>query len=351
MSSDSTALIPSGEDLEVSTDLRARGPASQASPGAPAMNTPPIILVSEHRGHDLLEKLADLAAAGHEIQRSDNLTRTLELVERLGPGLIVIEPELDSSSAELEALWEALPLSPPTPVLVVGDVTRHLTLAVGQRAREGGLWDLARREIESEELLLRCEQLMGRAQRRVELELLRHRAHHDDHTDLLRPGSFQERLREHYSAAERHDLNMALLLLDLDRFGQINKLYNHTVGDEVIARVGDSIRAALRTEDVAGRLGGDEFGIVLPYTKKLDAVRVVHRLLDQIHDLTGKIEGADDFEVSGSIGFETFNGSDVHSLTELRLHAEQGLRRAKSGGGNQGVYFRSLSAEDSASLA
>ena len=55
--------------------------------------------------------------------------------------------------------------------------------------------------------------------------------------------------------------------------------------------------------------------------------------------------------VSASIGFETFNGSDVHSLKELRLHAEQGLREAKRAGGNQGLYFRSLSPEDSAAPA
>ena len=310
------------------------------------MNNAPLILISDHRGEGLSERLSGLASLGYGVEFSSSLRRSLAAIERLRPSLVVIEPLSGAGSVELDALEATLPASPPTPVLVVGDVTRHLASAVGLRAREGGLWDLARREIEPEELLLRCEQLLGRARRRVEMDLLRHRAHHDDRTDLLRPGSFEERLREHFSAAGRHELNMALLLLDLDRFGQINKTYDHTVGDELIARVGDSIRAALRTEDVAGRLGGDEFGIVLPYTKKLDAVHVVQRVLEDIHDLTGKVEGAGGTEVSGSIGFETFNGSDVPSLKELRLHAERALRHAKRSGGNQGVYFRSLPAAE-----
>lgn len=310
------------------------------------MNTAPLILISDHRGEGLSQRLSGLAAVGYGVECTSNLRRTLAAVERLGPALVVIEP-LGGGALELDALGAALPPSPPTPVLVVGDISRHLASAVGQRAREGGLWDLARRDIEPEELLLRCEQLLGRARSRIEMDLLRHRAHHDDRTDLLRPGSFQERLREHFSAAGRHDLNMALLLIDLDHFGQINKTYDHTVGDELIARVGDSIRAALRTEDVAGRLGGDEFGIVLPYTKKLDAVHVVQRLLEEIHGLTGRVDGAGTTEISGSIGFETYNGSDVPSLKELRLRAERALRQAKRAGGNQGVYFRSLSPEDS----
>ena len=310
------------------------------------MNTAPLILVSDHRGEGLDERLSGLAAVGYGVEHSTSLRRTLAAVERLRPALIVIEPLASGGAVELESLGAALPLSPPIPVLVVGDVTRHLASAVGQRAREGGLWDLARRDIGPEELLLRCEQLLGRARSRVEMDLLRHRAHHDDRTDLLRPGSFQERLREHFSAAGRHDLNLALLLLDLDRFGQINKTFDHTVGDELITRVGDSIRAALRTEDVAGRLGGDEFGIVLPYTKKLDAVHVVQRLLEEIHGLTGKVDGAGSTEISVSIGFETFNGSDVTDLKALRLHAERALRHAKRSGGNQGVYFRSLPAPE-----
>jgi GGDEF domain-containing protein len=64
---------------------------------------------------------------------------------------------------------------------------------------------------------------------------------------------------------------MALVLVDLDAFGRVNKDFDHTVGDRLIERVGAAIRSALRAEDVAGRLGGDEFGAILPYTGRIDA--------------------------------------------------------------------------------
>jgi diguanylate cyclase (GGDEF)-like protein len=109
----------------------------------------------------------------------------------------------------------------------------------------------------------------------------------------------------------------------------------------VISQVGGSIRAALRTEDVAGRLGGDEFAVVLPYTRTNDAAHVVQRLLDAIRGLSGPMPGArGTIDVSASIGFETFDGTDLDSSDTLRVHAEEALRLAKQGGGNRGVYFR-----------
>jgi diguanylate cyclase (GGDEF)-like protein len=116
---------------------------------------------------------------------------------------------------------------------------------------------------------------------------LRHRASHDDRTDLLRPQAFQARLVEHFSAAQRHKLELALVLLDMDKFGAVNKRHDHTVGDLLIARVGEVIRRNLRTEDVAGRLGGDEFAVLLPYTGKINAARVVNRLRVEIAKLSG----------------------------------------------------------------
>jgi diguanylate cyclase (GGDEF)-like protein len=96
---------------------------------------------------------------------------------------------------------------------------------------------------------------------------------------------------------------------------------------------------------VAGRLGGDEFGVLLPYTRKVDAASVVQRLLDEIRGLSGPVPGhAEPLAVSASIGFETFSGRDLESVDELRAHAERALLHAKRRGGDQGIYFRGLTA-------
>jgi diguanylate cyclase (GGDEF)-like protein len=159
----------------------------------------------------------------------------------------------------------------------------------------------------------------------------------------LRPNAFQARLLEHFSAAQRHHHDLALVLIDLDRFGAINKEHDHTVGDDVISRVGDAIRRTLRVEDVAGRLGGDEFGVLLPYTGKINAALVVNRLRQEIARCSGQPEGANShIDCSASIGFETYDGEDIDSLETLRRHSERALRVAKVQGGDQGVYYRSL---------
>ena len=177
------------------------------------------------------------------------------------------------------------------------------------------------------------------------MDELRHRALFDDRTDLLRPRAFQQRLSEHFSAAERHRFDLALALVDLDDFGRVNKAYDHTVGDLVISRVGGAIRSALRAEDVAGRLGGDEFALVLPYTGRIDAARVVRRLLEDIRGLSGRIPAAPPgVRITASVGFETFDGSDLSSLEQLRAHTEAALREAKRLGGDRAVFYRSLSA-------
>ena len=243
-----------------------------------------------------------------------------------------------------------------TPVLLVADPDDPIPAVVAGRALRGSLWDLVHRDAPPEEILLRVERIMDQSQLLEDLDRARYHASHDDRTGLLRPLRFDARLREHFSAAQRHRLEMALVLVDLDNFGQVNKCYDHTVGDELIARAGSVIRMSLRTEDVGARIGGDEFALILPYTQRVDAARVVTRFLGRFRALSGpppqryrghKEEcGPGTIGVSASIGFETFDGTDMRSPEELRHRAERALRTAKERGGNQGVYFRSLRNED-----
>jgi diguanylate cyclase (GGDEF)-like protein len=295
------------------------------------------ILIADHRGRDLGKRADYLAARPFELARTASLRETLRTLGTFRPAAILLEP-LARGSAELAALDLA---RGEVPVLVQCE---RADLEAPQRAAEAlasGAWDLVFQDAPDEELELRLTRLLEHARLLQEMSDLRHRASHDDRTDLLRPNAFQARLAEHFSAAQRHKLELALVLMDLDKFGTINKRHDHTVGDALIARVGEVIRRNLRTEDVAGRLGGDEFAVLLPYTGKLNAARVVSRLRAEIARLSGRIEGArEEIPVSASIGFETFDGNDLDSSETLRRHAEVALRLAKRLGGDRGVYYR-----------
>lgn len=312
------------------------------------MTAPASILLCDHRGAGLEELARGLEESGREVLCTHSLRQSLAEIARARPGVLVLEP-LARGPVELETLARARAGEAPLPVLVITDPGDDALASLGSVALELGPIDFLRRGASPEELLLRIDLLGDQARRRIEMEELRHRATHDDRTDLLRPLEFDAQLRRYVSAAGRHRLDLALLLLDLDRFGQVNKRYSHTVGDAIIARVGEVIRQALRVEDVAGRLGGDEFAVILPYTRRVDAAIVVQRLLTEIAALSGNVPGADDeLVVSASIGFETFDGGDLDSLELLRAHAEVALRTAKRRGGDQGVYFRNLEAEGGA---
>ncbi|MSR60986.1 MAG: GGDEF domain-containing protein [Planctomycetes bacterium] len=305
----------------------------------------PRILAADHRGGALEGRVAHLVARAFEVGRSSSLRETLRQIGAVRPDVILLEPLTRSGSEEFEALDLA---RGDVPLLIQGERTdRELPLRAG-RALASGTWDLLFRDAGDEEFELRLARLLAHGRLLREMDELRHRASHDDRTDLLRPQAFQTRVVEHFSAAQRHKLELALVLIDLDKFGAVNKRHDHTVGDLLIARVGEVIRRNKRTEDVAGRLGGDEFGLLLPYTGKINAAHVVSRLRSEIAKLSGHIEGArEDVPVSASIGFETFDGGDLDTLETLRKHAEVALRLAKRRGGDQGIYFRNMPAEGS----
>jgi diguanylate cyclase (GGDEF)-like protein len=312
------------------------------------MTTSAKILVCDHRGEGLSAVARRLAEAGHAIEVTSGLRQSLASLASARPDLALLDA-LAAGGTEAATLLGARAGEPPLPLLLVCDLREGLAERLAPSRLTSAPWDAIRRDAPAEEFLLRIERLLDLARRRAEMDELRHRAMYDDRTNLLRPLEFGEQLRAHFSAAQRHDLDLALLLVDLDRFGQVNKLHDHTVGDRIIERVGGAIREALRIEDVAGRLGGDEFAVLLPYTRKVDAASVAQRLLAAIRALSGPFPGArGEIEVSASIGFETFDGSDIDSADTLRSHAETALRHAKRRGGDQGVYYRTLQAARSA---
>jgi len=302
-----------------------------------------VVLWCDHRGAGWNDRADAFADRGWTIRRSSTLAESARLAQSAQATVAVVDRLTHHNGRELEALVQAG--GHALGVLAVVDDVAPASPWEGVEAWPQAPWDVVRRSASADEIALRVELLHRQVAAHRESERLRHLATHDDRTDLLRPHVFQHHLRAHFSASQRHHLHMALLLIDLDEFGSINKIYNHTLGDEIIARVGGAIRASLRAEDVAARLGGDEFGVLLPYTRKVDAASVVLRLLEEIGRVScASNSDAPPVRVTASIGFETFGGADMRSVGELRLHGEEALRQAKRSGGDRGVYYRSLDA-------
>ncbi|MDE0903990.1 MAG: GGDEF domain-containing protein [Planctomycetota bacterium] len=299
------------------------------------------ILISDHRGEGLGEALKGLIGAGMDIHQASNLKGSREHMSRFRPQVVILDPLASGGTKEIETIWAVADSHAPA-LLLVTDPSRVDAAATAQASLRDIPMDLIRRDASLDEFRVRVRALASRYTGESELEELRYQASHDDRTGLLRPVPFTDRLEEHFSAAARHKLPLALILMDLDRFGQINKQYDHTVGDRVIEGVGKLVRLNLRTEDIGGRLGGDEFGLLLPYTTAVDAARVVRRVRDRMRSLITPVEQRDPVVVTASLGFESFDGTDLQSADEMRLRAEKALRAAKTARGDQGIYFRSL---------
>jgi len=309
-----------------------------------------MILLADHRGAGLERIHKVLEDAGRPTLFTQSLRETREALEKSNPELVVLDPLSEGGQVEVEQIERYCLDTEGTSLLLVTDPA-HLdgSVEVGRRV-EGAVWDLIHREAPIDEYLLRIDRLLHQVAYRDEVEELRYRASYD-WTGLLRKEAFEERLEELFSAAGRHEFDITLAILDLDRFGRVNKTFDHTVGDLVISRVGDAIRNALRTEDLAFRLGGDEFGVILPFTGPLEAAYVCVRLRDAIWSvgelaLSGALTGRSiTLPVSASIGFQTFSKGYPATREDLREHAEQALRAAKRAGGNRAVFHPSLSTD------
>lgn len=135
-------------------------------------------------------------------------------------------------------------------------------------------------------------------------------------------------LHQHRTVKEQ----TCLLVIDIDRFKSVNDLYGHIVGDEVLKMIGLAIRNSLRSNDIAGRYGGDEFTVLCKHTTAKEAYSVAMRICEKIAQI--RIREYPQLQISASIGVAAADDS-FGSVTEWIKAADSALYSAKSGGRDQ----------------
>jgi diguanylate cyclase (GGDEF)-like protein len=178
--------------------------------------------------------------------------------------------------------------------------------------------------------------LQQAAELREGAERNEHLAHHDMLTFLPNRALLTERLDRAVLEARRQGTDVGVLLLDLDRFKEVNDTLGHETGDALLCQVGARIAGELREMDTVARPGGDEFVVLLPVIENVEAAAVVaQRVLDALHR-PFYVEGVD-LAVEASIGIACYpeHGTDQVSLLQ---HADVAMYVAKEARGTYAVY-------------
>jgi diguanylate cyclase (GGDEF)-like protein len=157
-----------------------------------------------------------------------------------------------------------------------------------------------------------------------------HAAQTDELTGLKNRRAFFEHAQQLFNNCQYHRLPLCAVMLDMDHFKHINDTYGHQVGDQVLRQMGVVISTCFRETDVYGRLGGEEFAILLPDTSIEVALEIAEQLIQSIGGLmTGPV-----YRVSASLGVAAMEIHDP-DLQSLMNNADKALYRAKARGRNQ----------------
>jgi diguanylate cyclase (GGDEF)-like protein len=163
---------------------------------------------------------------------------------------------------------------------------------------------------------------------------LEHIALHDSLTSLPNRTLLMDRLNQSIANAQRRKRSLALLMLDLDRFKEINDTLGHQTGDALLQQVGARLRNVLRDSDTVARLGGDEFAVLLPNVSDNNALRIAAAILERLEKVYEVYEHS--LYVGVSIGLAVFpqHGESAESLLQ---HADVAMYMAKRN--NSGIML------------
>ncbi|HZG36165.1 MAG TPA: diguanylate cyclase [Gaiellaceae bacterium] len=169
---------------------------------------------------------------------------------------------------------------------------------------------------------------------------LEHQAQTDSLTGLLNHRSFHERLARALAQATREQESVCVVMVDLDDFKQVNDVYGHAVGDDVLVELARHLSAYVRPVDAACRVGGEEFAVIVPSVDEREALAFAERLAAGL----GSVEVAIAGHVCVSVGVAV-GPTHAANPRELVACAEAAMMTAKARGKNQVVLFEDGTAE------
>lgn len=303
---------------------------------------PTILIVDDSRSTagalaDLLER------AGYQVHVETEGPRALQRMTSDEVDLVLLDVELPGMDGlQILRMIRATTQRRYLPVLMVtvhDDAQKRLT------ALKLGADDVLRKPWDNDELVVRVQRSLQLRRRFDDLleeaEQLHHLSITDGLTQLHNHRHFQDRLKDEFRRAQRYDDPLALILLDLDHFKDVNDRHGHQAGDQVLRDVGQGIRGAVRDTDMLARYGGEEFAILLPKTHLAGALTVAERIWKSLSGL--RMGPGSSIRITASLGVSGFPNRAVLSAEQLLRTADEALYRAKHEGRNKICLYQQVS--------
>ncbi|BFM14542.1 hypothetical protein R50073_07250 [Maricurvus nonylphenolicus] len=201
-----------------------------------------------------------------------------------------------------------------------------------------GRWVLVTEQlVEDQHIFMYCSDITDKKKYEFEIkkksEELFTLATTDSLTQTYTRRHFYQQAERELSRCHREDITCALLMIDLDYFKKINDQYGHAGGDKALEHFSKGIRQQLREHDLVGRLGGEEFAILLPGTDKSTSIQIAERLRSTTEENTVSYRGTS-FNISVSIGI-AISSNNCKTIDQIMCLADNNLYKAKANGRNQ----------------
>lgn len=276
-----------------------------------------------------------LSAAPYALRFARNGAEAMSMFLEHSPCIVITDWMMpDFSGPELCQRIRAQNARPYTYIILMTSNTEKENLVKGLGA---GADDYLTKPFDPGEMLAR----MGVARRIIELnrELdaktrkLEEAARTDPLTGLPNRRAIEEWATKQLRGAARHNFSLWVVVGDIDNFKTVNDTFGHDAGDAVLKGFAEILKKNTRASDISGRLGGDEFLLVLTHVEGDNIETVVNRLREQFAALCFPLQGKS-ISATASFGIAGFHGNEIQEFGALVHKADQMLYEAKRAGRN-----------------
>ncbi len=264
-----------------------------------------------------------LNSSAIDLRTLEDPRRLFEIIDETAPDLLVLDFDLPHANGA--ELCQALRNNPRWTALPVLFLTGRTDPATARRIFEAGGDDFVTKPVLGPELVNRITNRLER------VRLLRQLADTDALTGVHNRRRSHELLENYIRTAERFCQPLSLAVLDLDRFKAVNDRHGHTMGDEVLRRLGELLSETFRGEDVIARWGGEEFVVGMYGMSRDDGVQRLAELLEQWRREVFHSAAVAPFSLSFSAGVAQYP-DDGTSVETLYRSADHALYQAKAAG-------------------